>query len=344
MVCEEIRELFSEYLDEVLDGPAKAALEAHLSSCEACRKELESLRSVLRELHSLEPVEPPLDFLAQLHERMEKRPWFQRVLRRLFFPLKVKIPLQLAGALAVVFLVFSVLLVQHPEYMLPARQAKLAAKVPMEQAKEGVIKGEAESRLSETEAARAPLVAAPPSPADERPAPPAARRSAPAAMKMKDANLRSMQEAKAVRRSDSAVDRALLEDRASVDLIVRMKKQKAEMAFSSAVTGTSREARPGMVAGAAKGMALRGQESKETDPAFRKVKHLIEKAQGKVLSVDYDKDTGEVDSVHAEIPASQYSTLYNGLSTLGDVQAPAQAQPKADHAPVELRVKVRAAE
>ena len=37
MVCEEIRELLSEYLDEALDGPAKAAVEAHLPSCGGCR-------------------------------------------------------------------------------------------------------------------------------------------------------------------------------------------------------------------------------------------------------------------------------------------------------------------
>lgn len=346
MVCEEIRELLSEYLDEVLPGLDRDAVEAHLSSCGACRKELESLRSVLQGLHSLEPVEPPQDFLGQLHERMAQRPWFVRILRRLFIPMRVKIPLQLAGALAVAVLVFSILLVQQSEYWFPAYRLKSAARVSTEQAREVAPEGETESRPSKTDSAQAPLMAVKPGPDDEQaaetPAPLAARRTAPAAMKMKDAELQSLPETKAALRTGSAAGKELEEDKASMDLVLRMWKKKGEMAFSSAVTGPMLEAQPAAEARAAKSMALKTREGEGADPAFRQVKHLIEDAQGKVLSADYDKDTGELESVHAEIPASQYSTLYDGLSTLGDVQAPAKALPKEDRAPVELRIKMKA--
>ena len=218
----------------------------------------------------------------------------------------------------------------------------------MEQAREAQEK-EAGSGLAGTDSARAPVVAVEPTPGDERkaetPAPSAARRPAPAALKMKDeALLRSKTERAASLKEDSAVGSGVVEDKATVDLVLRMRKEKAEKAFSSAVTGPAPEASPATGAARAKSMAPRTLEAKGADPALRKVKHLIEEARGKVFSVDYDKDTGEVVSVHAEIPASQYSFVYEGLSTLGDVQAPAKILPREDRASVELRIRLKAAD
>jgi len=116
MNCEEIRELLSEYVDGVLDPKTKALVNEHLSTCKACQAELASLKALVRELGSLESVAPPHDFLDQLHERMEQHSAFSKILRSLFVPIRLKMPLEFAGAAAVAILLFSILYVQQDHY------------------------------------------------------------------------------------------------------------------------------------------------------------------------------------------------------------------------------------
>ena len=116
MKCDEFKELLSEYVDDVLDPETKGLVDEHLSSCKDCQQELASLKGLISELGSMESVEPPKDFLDQLHERMEKHSRFSNILRALFVPMGVKIPLEFAGAAIVAILVFSILHFQQDQY------------------------------------------------------------------------------------------------------------------------------------------------------------------------------------------------------------------------------------
>ena len=60
--CRKIRELFSEYIDGVLDKENIDLVEEHLSKCEACRKELNKLVEMLKILKNLKKEETPPDF------------------------------------------------------------------------------------------------------------------------------------------------------------------------------------------------------------------------------------------------------------------------------------------
>jgi Putative zinc-finger len=113
MDCSEIRTLLSEYLDDALDAKVKAMVQEHLGTCPACREELDSLKTLVEGIGSLESVKAPADFLDQLHRRMERRSRISEIKEWLFRPLRVKIPLQLAGAAVLAFLIFSVLSVQQ---------------------------------------------------------------------------------------------------------------------------------------------------------------------------------------------------------------------------------------
>ena len=113
MECDEVKGHLSEYMDDLLDAEAAAEVDKHLSTCAACQQELASLRALVHELGSLEPVAPPADFLDQLHERLDRRTRVSKILRTLFVPTGMKIPIQLAGAVAVAILVISVFYVQQ---------------------------------------------------------------------------------------------------------------------------------------------------------------------------------------------------------------------------------------
>jgi hypothetical protein len=101
MNCKEVREQASAYLDQEL-GPADAAqLEQHLVGCVDCRQEIETLRKTVSLVGGLDPIETSTNFLGKVHEKIERGAKPRRIWAWLFEPLKVKVPLEVAGLLLV---------------------------------------------------------------------------------------------------------------------------------------------------------------------------------------------------------------------------------------------------
>ena len=108
MKCSEVSVLLSEYVDDHLDPIAKGIVEDHVTSCESCAAELRSLRACLTAIAGMEKVSAPPDFLATVHERLEQASAYKRFAKWLFYPLRIKLPMELAGiVLATLLLVFA---------------------------------------------------------------------------------------------------------------------------------------------------------------------------------------------------------------------------------------------
>jgi len=77
MKCEHAQEFFSEYIEKSLDKPSGVALEAHLTACGHCRRELEGLQQTWGALNAVPVVEPPADLawrvMCQLQEEKLQR-------------------------------------------------------------------------------------------------------------------------------------------------------------------------------------------------------------------------------------------------------------------------------
>lgn len=109
MECVKIRRYFSEYLDGALDEPTVNRVEDHVFTCRECRKELESLQSLVQELGDLEQVEAPKEFLEQVHARMAKRFNIRSLTRTLFIPFRINFPYRFAAAAAMAVLIFFII-------------------------------------------------------------------------------------------------------------------------------------------------------------------------------------------------------------------------------------------
>jgi hypothetical protein len=68
----------------------------------------------LKQMSSLPKVRAPDDFLQKVRERIEKRPLYERIVRALFVPFRIKIPLEVAAVTATLLLVISTLEVTKP--------------------------------------------------------------------------------------------------------------------------------------------------------------------------------------------------------------------------------------
>ncbi|MBA7600567.1 hypothetical protein ES703_07625 [subsurface metagenome] len=60
--CQKVKGMLSPYIDHQLTSSEQGLVEAHLERCEACCRELESLRAVVNLVHRVPLVSPPRSF------------------------------------------------------------------------------------------------------------------------------------------------------------------------------------------------------------------------------------------------------------------------------------------
>ena len=126
MKCGKVQLLLDEYLRGSLPSGEMNAVAEHLVSCDTCSAELEFLKRYRERLASVPPLRAPAGFLAKVREGIaagdsEKVPAARRgIVKKLFLPLKIKLPLEAAGLLATAALVFVLVKPTLDESMLPA--------------------------------------------------------------------------------------------------------------------------------------------------------------------------------------------------------------------------------
>jgi Putative zinc-finger/Predicted integral membrane protein (DUF2275) len=98
MQHEDIRHKLSEYIDGAVSDDERDAIEQHLKSCSECSTAIAEIRETIKQVRSLEVQEPPVwlaqRIMAQVQATAEQKKGF---FQRLFFPLRVKIPVEVAA-------------------------------------------------------------------------------------------------------------------------------------------------------------------------------------------------------------------------------------------------------
>jgi len=321
MDCSEIRNSLSEYLDDALDAKAKTLADEHLRTCPACREELESLKALVKGVGSLKSVKAPADFLDQLHKRMERPSKISKIREWLFYPLRLKIPLQLAGAAVMAIIIFSILPLQQPSLKLPSKP---------EQVKEA---GDAVNYAHENKVGKSAA-------GSEAPVQKAAPGGVP---NDKDSG-------KSALRSEALVQKAPTPEPAEETRIVALKlkiqvRAKAAAPQPSAAPAPAspavQELQRQKLAERAAPQEDKREEVPEKEPeSVLSITRAIEAAKGKVLSVDYSPQTGQPESIQAETPAEQLPILYEKLRELGELQVSPQTGTQKDSGLVPLRIRL----
>ena len=83
MSCHDARERLSELIDDALDPGTRAAVDAHVSGCPECRRELDRLERTVVLLRAVEPVRAPVGFVDRVVAAAKPVPWYRRVRERL---------------------------------------------------------------------------------------------------------------------------------------------------------------------------------------------------------------------------------------------------------------------
>ncbi|MFH0843939.1 MAG: zf-HC2 domain-containing protein [Pseudomonadota bacterium] len=288
MACEEIRALLSEYMDDVIDKENRARIESHLSACEGCRKELASLRALVRQMGDLDPVSPPKDFLAQLHQRLERPPLFSRILRTLFFPMRFKIPMELAGAALMAFFILYILPFQKEEYRMAKGPQALKDEKRMERTVGGGMKNQGLEKPSE------PMVF------------------------MERSDVRELNKKGGPIELALVLRRAIPGAKPDAGPIQEARSQKL-MASERTLSVT----RAAPDAGKEEDRLMdKGALGDEMDRVG--LRAVIEGVGGRVLSIEHEEGDEKPALMDAEIPAGRINLFLDRLRPLGDLTAPAE--------------------
>ncbi|PXF54735.1 MAG: hypothetical protein C4B58_15645 [Deltaproteobacteria bacterium] len=315
MDCSKIKELLSEYIDGTLDRRTKALIEEHLLTCRGCKEELDSLEALLKELRSLDAVDAPDDFLEKFHERMEPSPWFRRIMRILFVPWRIKIPLELTGAVATVLLIVSIIHIQQPE--------REMAGIPIGSTESMITKkitaDTLESRLEKEGYISEPTF-------EERTAKQPKREE----RTIELALLLRTDEPERVHAPGAALEAAPAPRKRGATI----QEEKTYMLSPPRAriyreTESNDEIQPGKLKGKKQSITWGTGE----------VKDFIGLIGGKVISVEYEKQTESPQSIHAEIPAKHYGAFCEKLKHLGPFRTPPPSISEKDEEIIRMRIR-----
>jgi hypothetical protein len=339
MECAFIQERLSEYIDGTLDADDRKVIENHISTCKTCKEDLASLTEMVEELHAMDPVEAPADFLEKIHERMESRSGLDRIIRKLFIPFRIKIPLELAAAATITVLVFFVFNVQQKEIpsvqtlsdSISGKMAEKPAEYRMKPAFEKEAKGGAPA-----------LEAVPTTPSDKEQVPSTRKSKATTTVRpsiQRESLLPSSVLGKA---EEAAPDKK--------DNIIQI-----ALVLKAGPTGGGSSAGPAMEPARRykKDETAGGTEGTDSDffeknvtadqrgPApdlLPRVKHIVRRAQGKVFFVEIDGQTDRLTSMDAEIPAQNYPAFCRELNRLATFHTPPRTLSDKDPDTIQVHI------
>lgn len=341
MECEEIKKLLSEYIDDTLDMQMKMLIEEHLATCKACSEELVSLKAYIKELSSLKEVEAPEDFLEKVHERVEQRFKFEKIMRKLFFPIRIKVPLKLVAVVATVLLAIAI-----ANMIQPIRRILYVPSVP-----EPVTDKKERMKVQKKLEFR------------KRDAEPVAVSKAPSVPEPVKIGKKRIEEYKKL-----ALEKGIAKPEAvSEELVAPPSREEKpielallirpeEPAITSRLKETIRAGRPAEVEERKMKEVERTRKvlvdeevidkditalpSPYLTEALSKVKNLIELVEGKVISVEYEKETNLPQYITTQIPAVNYSTFLEKLGQFGDLQKPLPSEAAKGKESLRLRIKL----
>jgi hypothetical protein len=116
MTCNEIENRLPAYREDLLPPGERKIISGHLASCPRCNRTFLDLKKAEALVRGLGEVEPPPFFEQRIMSRVrEEAVKKQGVLRRLFYPLYIKIPIQAMATLLVAVLTIYVYQSGEPE-------------------------------------------------------------------------------------------------------------------------------------------------------------------------------------------------------------------------------------
>lgn len=348
-----VNDQLSEYIDGMLGPEEASAVKEHLDHCPDCMNEYAEMVKIIGYMSQMESLEMPEFFVEKVHERLKKRSLRRRVFQGLFFPLKIKLPLEIAGlaaaALLVVYItairgrphVYELTVAQKPQPMAVLEESTVVleekkidrdAKINEAAALNKRARPPTELKDKEMEKGekRVETVEAIPSGKKEQlpttPQAPQAKQKEAAAI-AGETTLHSQEVHKRAKHGE-----VLLEDK------FERKAEAGAEALSSREPRKNEE--PGHEIDAAEIAEIKKEAPDKMAYQEQSLQNIIIALGGKVLESETKGDARISESLIIEIPAEKYPELLQILEERGTIQKPFPALKEKDRTRVQIRINL----
>lgn len=116
MECSNIQERLSAYIEEILSLEERILIDEHLNSCHKCSQALSDLRKTMEYIKNLEGVEPPPWLTQKVMARIRSEAVSEKgIIQRLFYPLHIKLPIEIAATVAIAITTIYIFRTIQPE-------------------------------------------------------------------------------------------------------------------------------------------------------------------------------------------------------------------------------------
>jgi Putative zinc-finger/Predicted integral membrane protein (DUF2275) len=312
MNCEEIKNLLSEYLDDQVDDRERRLVEKHLENCRVCQGEFEGLKECLKNIDSLDKVKPPPEFLSQIHSRLEERSVFKSAIKKIFFPIRFKIPLEAAGLAAAAVLIVYILNIS-PEnksnQSIPAASLRKAG-------------GKTDNELQKTSAAK-PILHP-----DEVMA---GRVMGPAAPPPTEELMVFEQSAPLPAPGDKVVGGGM----GKVELVLLIESEPNYTRAETRMNGSLLRMKAGSLL-SVESPEMEERENVNQSPQLIRLKDLIDREGGEIISTQEETDLTR--RITIKLPADRYRMFMDNLAEIGDLQPEGLKQTGEAHNTVRIRL------
>jgi hypothetical protein len=378
MKCSEIKLLLSEHIDNTLNEHDRSKVDNHVKDCEKCKSEYISLKNMLDELGELPKAKAPDDFLESLHARIESGIDMNAIIKKLFVPFKIKVPMQLvtaaASAVLIIFIVnifqqekpiSNLLYEQHAEKLedtikpeetfgtstsrQPSRD-KGILKRKIARAPEGTEK----QTKKETAKTVVSKTAGKQSFSMDKSAPaPAKEETRAGYVEEKEVDepieLALLLDSKAVFKPDTAIVKLMKKDQERIETAStsEAKKKISDHDLSSVKTPADTSSRAPLPSRSITEQpadldAAEGSVS-EDEPmqsTEERIKAIIQKSNGRIINVNYDEQTNLPASILVEIPSSQMNSFYLQLARIGRIKEPLPGIDESTTKPLRVNINL----
>jgi len=346
----------SVYIDGSLDKERTAALEAHIAGCERCRHELELLTAYREKMVSLKEAKAPSGFIEGVRSRIESAEKEGSKKKPLFSLPRIKVPLELAGALAVVLIAVVIFRNVIPQKEQPPVPAVITAPEKTEEIadpakQEGPLSSQ-EQPLSRKKETPQPAVTEERTPVGESRDElkvPAEKRKADSLEAREEVqglskDMETLEERSVASRAEdkrtlplpsgppAPVDLALLVFLPPVpEEAVSKRLMRAEgISSEEAVEDEKEEYAP------KRGGVLKTS----TEDLSERIRRIVEDLGGMVLSLDYDGEHDFPSYVTVQIPAWQYGKFLEEIKALGEPKGPTPDLPDDVKDQIAVRIEL----
>lgn len=336
-----VRDKLSEYIDGMLSQEEASSVKEHLDRCSDCKVEYMEMVKIIGHMNQMENLETPEAFAEKVHERLNKAFSLHRLVKGLFFPLKIKIPLELAGVAAAALLVIYIVGIREKQHVYEL--AFVDRSQPLAVLQEQILETEAEidkaGTLGKKEQPELKLEEEKMEKRDKR-------------VEAEDALTLGKKELPALAPQEKRIERqAKAEEAAPRGKMIKKEgarglkaqeeptQQKIQLeaeAPSSAKVKRIEEV-PLEIADKEKGEPQKDSSPKETHRE-EKLQDIITALGGKILESEYKKDTQVLVSVIIEIPAEKYQELIQTLKEQGEIEKPYPTIKEKEQETIQIRI------